>query len=132
MLQPDARQLSALAAAPKGGVEILALYLDIKPERDDNAILGVEGSAGLASIERGYQQRLAELDARAIADGPNRPFLLARAEELREKIERAYQTRMANRPRAKLSAAYQILDKIGVGGMAEVFRGVPAVSYTHL
>lgn len=125
LLAVDGKQLSQLASLPgRVGAEILALYLEIKPERDQAAILGIEGSAGPAAVERAYQQRLAELDPRAIPAGANRPYLLARAEELRTKVERAYQARVATR--ARTSAAYQLLDRIGVGGMAEVFRGTPA------
>ncbi len=123
LVQADAQQLSQLAALPgKGGAEILSLYLDIKPETDPAAVLGIEGSAGPAMIERCYQQRLAELDPRAIPPGPNRPYLLSRVEELRPKVEQAYLSRMPPRARGA-AAAYEILDRVGVGGMAEVFRG---------
>ena len=126
----DVRQLSQLARLPGGGgSEILTMYLEIKPEPDDPsahaAIFGVTGSVGPAAIERAYQQRLAELDPRAIPPSANRPYLLARAEELRTKIERAYRTRVNKRPRA-VPPGYQLLDKLGAGGMAEVFRGRPS------
>jgi serine/threonine protein kinase len=39
-------------------------------------------------------------------------------------VERVYNKRMAGKPRAKTSGAYQLFDRIGVGGMAEVFRGI--------
>ena len=126
LAQADAKLLSQLSALPPSATEVLGLYLEIKPESDVDAVLGLSGSAGLAAIERAYQQRLAELDPRAIPPGPHRPYLLARADELRAKIERAYLARTANRPRAKSAAAYQLFDRIGAGGMAEVFRGVRA------
>jgi serine/threonine protein kinase len=131
-LHADARLLSALAAAPqRGGLDVLRMYMELKPERDPNVVLGVEGSVGIVGLERAYQERLAELDTRAIPPGPARPYVVARAEELRAKIERIYQARAASKPRAKTTSAYQILDRIGVGGMAEVFRGVPADDPTH-
>ena len=121
--QSDVKPLSQLGALPAGATELLSLYLELKPEVHPDLVLGLTGSAGVAAIERAYQQRLAELDPRAIPAGAHRPYLLARAEELRAKVERAYQTRMAGKPRAKTTAAYQLLDRIGSGGMAEVFRG---------
>ncbi len=124
LVQADSQILSQLASLPgRGGAEILSLYLDIKPERSDFAILGVDPQGwSPAAVERGYQQRLAELDPRAIPSGGNRPYLLARVEELRTKVERAYRTLTATQTRAA-PAAYEILDKIGEGGMAEVYRG---------
>lgn len=129
--QADAKLLSQLSALPPGATDVLSLYLDIKPETDSDAVLGLAGSSGPAAIERAYQQRLAELDPRAIPPGPHRPYLLARAEELRAKVERVYRARTANRPRARTTAAYQLFDRIGVGGMAEVFRGVRADDPNH-
>ncbi|MBI1945515.1 MAG: serine/threonine protein kinase [Deltaproteobacteria bacterium] len=129
--QADAKLLSQLSALPPGATDVLTLYLELKPETDADVVLGLSGSSGLAAIERGYQQRLAELDPRAIPPGAHRPYLLARAEELRAKVERAYQARTANRPRARTTAAYQLFDRIGVGGMAEVFRGVRADDPNH-
>ncbi|HEY4221982.1 MAG TPA: serine/threonine-protein kinase [Myxococcota bacterium] len=123
LVAADAQQLSQLASLPgKSGVEILALYLEIKPERADDAILGVDARTGPAAIERGYQNRLAELDPRAIPAGANRPYLLARAEELRAKVDRAYRALTSTQHKAA-PAAYEMLERIGEGGMAEVFRG---------
>ncbi|MCC7071183.1 MAG: serine/threonine protein kinase [Deltaproteobacteria bacterium] len=131
LAQADAKLLSQLSALPQGATEVLNLYLELKPETDIDAVLGLSGSAGLAAIERAYQQRLAELDPRAVPPGPHRPYLLARADELRAKVERAYLARTANRPRAKTTAAYQLFDRIGAGGMAEVYRGVRADDPNH-
>jgi serine/threonine protein kinase len=131
LLQADGKQLSQLASLPgRGGAEILALYLEIKPEHDDGATLGLEGSTGPATVERCYQQRLAELDPRAIPAGANRPYLLARVEELRTKVERAYQARRSTR--ARTTAAYQLLDRLGAGGMAEIVRGTATDDPTTL
>ena len=123
LVQTDAQQLSQLALLPeRGGVDILSLYVELKPERDDNALLGIDVDATPAAIERGFQSRMAELDPRAIAAGASRPYLLARAEELRTKVERSYRARTAGQARAAVDA-YDILDRVGEGGMAEVFRG---------
>lgn len=133
LVQVDSKQLSQISQTPgKGGSELLAMYLELKPERDDGLLLGLDGSAGPAAVERGYQQRMAELDPRAIPANANRPYLLGRVEELRVKIERVYQARIAGRPRAKSSGAYQLLDRLGAGGMAEVFRGTQTDDPTNL
>ncbi|HEY4222321.1 MAG TPA: serine/threonine-protein kinase, partial [Myxococcota bacterium] len=130
LVQADA-PLSLLSSLPERGAnEILALYLERKPERDDNAILGVDVQAPAATIEREYEARLGELDPRAIAPGRMRPYLLARAEELRSKLERAHRRRTAGLPQQR-KAAYEILERLGVGGMAEVFRGRAADNPDH-
>ena len=132
LVQADAASLSTLAKLPERGAnEILALYLELKPERDDSAILGVDVDAPPAAIERGYQARLAELDPRAVPPGRMRPYILARAEELRSKVERAYRRRTAGFPRSAVDA-YEILERIGEGGMAEVFQGRATDDPKHL
>ena len=123
LVAEDNVQLSQLARLPdKGGAEVLGLYLELKPERDDDRLLGVESGAAFGAVERAYEARLAELDPRAVPPGPLRPYVLSRVEELRTKIERAYRARMARAPRGT-TGAYELLERIGVGGMAEVFRG---------
>jgi serine/threonine protein kinase len=120
LVQTDSRQLSQLASLPGRGAEILSLYLEIKPERDPHAILGVDKTASAGAIERGYQQALAELDPRAIPMGANRPYLLGRAEELREKVERTYHALSAATNTD--TGAYELGERLGEGGMAEVFK----------
>jgi serine/threonine protein kinase len=125
LVHADGASLSQLAALPgRGGAELLALYLELKPERDADRILGTSAADGPAAIERSYQERLAELDPRAIPAGAHRPYLLARAEELRTKVERAYRARTGTQSRG--TAAYELVEKIGVGGMAAVYRARPA------
>lgn len=123
LVAEDNVQLSQLARLPdRGGAEVLSLYLELKPERDDERLLGVEPGASFGAVERAYESRLAELDPRAVPPGALRPYVLSRVEELRTKLERAYRARMARAPRAG-AGAYELLERIGVGGMAEVFRG---------
>ncbi len=123
LMAEDNVQLSQLARLPdRGGSEVLALYLELKPERNDDRLLGVGPGASFGDVERAYEARLAELDPRAVVAGPLRPYVLSRLEELRTKIERAYRSRMARAPKPG-TGAYELLERIGVGGMAEVFRG---------
>ncbi|OGQ24809.1 MAG: hypothetical protein A2138_18365 [Deltaproteobacteria bacterium RBG_16_71_12] len=123
LVAEDNVQLSQLARLPdRGGAEVLGLYLELKPERSDDRLLGVEPGASFGAVERAYEARLAEVDPRAVPSGSLRPYVLSRVEELRTKIERAYRVRMAPAPKAG-AGAYELLERVGVGGMAEVFRG---------
>lgn len=123
LIAEDNVQLSQLARLPdRGGAEVLGLYLELKPEHSDDRLLGLEPGASFGAVERAYEARLAELDPRAVPAGSLRPYVLSRVEELRTKIERAYRVRMARAPTAG-AGAYELLERIGIGGMAEVFRG---------
>lgn len=114
--------ITLVGAALPGGGDLLSLYLLLKPERDDDAILGVARDASLLEVERAFRARMAELDPSGVQSGPSRPHLLARIEELRTKVERAYQARSESAPRERVTE-YEIERKLGEGGMAEVFVG---------
>jgi serine/threonine protein kinase len=129
LVQTDGMTL--VGGALPGGSDLLSLYLLLKPERDPDAVLGIAKDSNLLEVERGFRERMKVLDPRGVAAGPTRPHLLARMEELRTKVERAYQSRIESTPQEKVTE-YFVEQKLGQGGMAEVFTGRSAEDPTRV
>lgn len=125
----DAMPLAELERLPRASHAVLSLYFELKPERDTKVLFGADAPENPAALDRGYEERLAQIDPRVIPSGTGRPYLLARAEELREKLERAYRQLAANRTSSD-GGAFQLLERIGVGGVAEVYRAQSNVDGT--
>jgi serine/threonine protein kinase len=120
-MSEDAMPLAELARLPKQAHELLSLYFELKPERDPKVMFGAEAVGKRGALERGYEARLAQIDPRVIPSGTGRPYLLARAEELRAKLERTYR-QISPENTKQGPGAFILLERIGYGGFAEVFR----------
>jgi hypothetical protein len=124
-LSDDALPLSELQRLPPEGLGLLRTYLELKPTRSPVEMFGNDVDKNPAALERAWEERLAQLDPRLIAEGRARPYLLARVEELRGKFERAYRLLASTTPRRGTNA-FDLFERIGAGGMAEVYRAKSA------
>jgi hypothetical protein len=72
--------------------DIWSLYMRLKPLSQPRQVLGVAVDATEADIDAAYRARLDELDPRSIPEGSAQQALLQRVDELRRKVEGAWQT----------------------------------------
>ncbi len=72
--------------------DIWALYLRLKPLTQPRLVLGVSVDATEDEIDDAFRARLAELDPGRIPEGSAQHTLRQRVEELRRKVESAWQT----------------------------------------
>jgi hypothetical protein len=72
--------------------DIYALYMRLKPLTQPRQVLGVGVDASDDELDAAYRSRLLELDPRRIPEGSAQQLLGQRIEELRRKVESAWQT----------------------------------------
>jgi CheY-like chemotaxis protein len=88
--EPPAPPASAAEAAARE--DIWALYMRLKPLTQPRQVLGVSMDATDAEVDAAYRARLAELDVRRIPEGSAQHMLAQRVNELRRKVDNAWQT----------------------------------------
>ncbi len=71
--------------------EIFNLYMRLKPLTDPAAVLGVSAQADNAVLEAAYRERMRSLDPAQVPEGSARQLMVARIDELRDKITRAFE-----------------------------------------
>jgi CheY-like chemotaxis protein len=76
----------------KAREDIFALYMRLKPLSQPRQVLGVGMDASEADIDDAYRSRLAELDPARLPEGSAQQVLRQRIDELRRKVENAWQT----------------------------------------
>lgn len=76
----------------KAREDIWALYMRLKPLTQPRQVLGVAMDASEADVDAAYRARLAELDPVRIPEGSAQQPLRQRIDELRRKVENAWQT----------------------------------------
>jgi serine/threonine-protein kinase len=102
--------------------QIARLYVEMKPATDPKVVLGVKDGASTAEIEEAYRSRMAALHRDGVG-------VDQRLDELRRKADQARSTLLAETapiepaPKAETIGRYEIMKRIGQGGMAEVFLG---------
>jgi hypothetical protein len=72
--------------------DIYALYMRLKPLTQPRQVLGVGVDAVDAEIAAAYEARMQELDPRRVPEGSAQHILAMRIDELRRKVQNAYQT----------------------------------------
>lgn len=71
--------------------EIFSLYMRLKPLNLPREVLGVPLDADLGAIQAAYQSRMSELDPRRVPEGSARQLMVSRVEELRNKVQQAFE-----------------------------------------
>jgi hypothetical protein len=72
--------------------EIFTLYMQLKPLSEPSDVLGVSGEASSDDIQKAFHLRMKQLEVTRIPEGSARDLMVSRVEELRLKVQRAFES----------------------------------------